>query len=169
MHAVLVPFLVATVACAPTPPRAVPRPDRPRYEVNVRVARPFHVVTGDLTVAFTPNRPTDRLVFRLWPNGPSQLRAGSRLDVGAVTAAGSRLRIARPDPTKLVVRLGRSLASGSHITLHTSWRLRLPSPHDDRVARFLDGVRLGTFFPLLASDPRRGWLTDPPARILAES
>ena len=31
------------------------------------------------------------------------------------------------------------------------------------------GLRLGTFLPLLAWDPRRGWVTDPPARILAES
>jgi hypothetical protein len=168
MHAVLVAFLVATVACA-QPPRAVPRPDRPRYDVNVRVARPFRSVTGELVVTFTPNRPTDHLVFRLWPNGPSQLRAGSRLDVRAVTAAGAKLRVARPDPTTLIVQLGRTLAPGSHVTVHTSWRLRLPSTHDDRIARFRDGLRLGTFFPLLAWDPRRGWLTDPPARILAES
>src|SRR5207253_8547493 len=30
-------------------------------------------------------------------------------------------------------------------------------------------IRLGSFFPVLAWDPRRGWVTDPPARILAES
>jgi hypothetical protein len=135
----------------------------------VRAARPFRVVTGDLAVTFTPNRPTDRLVFRLWPNGPSQLRLGSRLDAGPITSAGAPLRVVRPDPTTLVVRLGRQLAPGSHITVHTSWRLRLPSTHDDRIARFRDGLRLGTFLPLLAWDPRRGWLTDPPARILAES
>ena len=83
MHAVLLPLLVATVACPPAP-RAAPRPDRPRYEVTVRVTRPFRVVTGTLRVTFTPNRPTDQLVFRLWPNGLPQLRAGSRLDVGTV-------------------------------------------------------------------------------------
>ena len=163
------PFLVATVACALPPPRAAPRQDRPRYDVNVRVARPFRSVTGELGVTFTPNRPTDHLVFRLWPNGPSQLRAGSRLDVGGVTSAGRKLRVERPDPTTLIVPLGRTLAPRSHITVHTSWRLRLPSTHDDRIARFRDGLRLGTFLPLLAWDPRRGWLTDPPARILAES
>src|SRR5207249_3747935 len=75
----------------------------------------------------------------------------------------------RHDPTTLIVPLGRTLAPRSHITVHTSWRLRLPSTHDDRIARFRDGLRLGTFLPLLAWDPRRGWLTDPPARILAES
>ncbi len=160
----VVPFLVATtVACAPVPPRAEPRPDRPQYVVDVRVTRPFRVVTGDLTVTFIPNRPTDRLVFRLWPNGPTQLRAGSRLDVR------TSLRTSRPDPTTLVVHPGRTLAAGSRIRVHMSWRLRMPSTHDDRIAHFRDGLRLGTFFPLLAWDPRRGWLTDPPAHIPGET
>lgn len=169
MHAVVVPFLVATVACAPPPARVDPRSDRPRYVLNVRVTRPFRVVSGDLSVTFTPNRPTDRLVFRLWPNGPSQRRAGSGLEVGRVTSAGAPLRVERPNPTTLTVRLARTLSSGSRITVHLPWRLRMPSTHNDRIARFRDGLRLGTFFPLLAWDPRRGWLRDPPARILGET
>jgi hypothetical protein len=160
----LVPFLVATtVACAPAPARAEPRSDRPRYVVNVRVTRPFRFVTGDLKVTFTANRPTDRLVFRLWPNGPTQLRAGSRLDV---VPSGP---VARPDPTMLVVPLGHELAAGEHVTARMRWRLRMPLTHNDRIARFPNGLRLGTFLPLLSWDPRRGWLTDPPARILGES
>ena len=135
----------------------------------MRVVRPFRVVTGTLRVTFTPNRPTDQLVFRLWPNGPPQLRAGSRLDVGAVRTDRGTLPVSRPDPTTLVVHLGRTLAPGSHVAVHTSWRLRMPSTHGDRIARFSNGLRLGTFFPLLAWDPRRGWLTDPPARIPGES
>ena len=135
----------------------------------MRVARPFRVVSGDLRVTFAPNRATDRLVFRLWPDGPSQLRAGSRLDVGAVTSDGATLRVSRPDPTTLVVHLGRTLEPESHVTVRTTWRLRLPRTHNDRIARFRGGLRLGTFLPLLAWDPRRGWLTDPPAHILAES
>lgn len=165
----LLPFLVATAACSSIPIRAEPRPDRSRYVVNVRIARPFRSVSGDVTVTFTPNRPTDRLVFRLWPNGPSQLRAGSRLDAGHVTSAGVSLRVIRPDPTTLTVRLGRTLEPGEALTVHVPWRLRMPSGHNDRIARFRGGVRLGTFIPLLAWDVRRGWLTDPPARLLAES
>jgi hypothetical protein len=160
----VVPFLVATaVACAPVPPREEPRPDRPQYVVDVRVTRPFRVVTGDLTVTFTPNRPTDRLVFRLWANGPTQLRAGSRLDVR------TSLPTSRPDPTTLVLHPGMTLAAGSRLRVHMSWRLRMPSTHDDRIAHFRDGLRLGTFFPLLAWDPRRGWLTDPPTHIPGET
>jgi hypothetical protein len=170
MHAVLVPFLVATsVACAPPPVRAEPRPDRPRYVVEMRITRPFRAVRGELTVTFTPNRPTNRLVFRLWPNGPPQLRAGSRLDVGKITSPDASLRVFHRDPTTLTVRPGRTLSAGSRIRVRMSWRLRMPSTHDDRIASFRDGLRLGTFFPLLAWDPRRGWLTDPPAHISAES
>jgi hypothetical protein len=170
MHAVLVPFLVATtVACAPAPPRAEPRADRPRYVVDVRITRPFRVVGGDLTVTFTPNRPTNRLVFRLWPNGPPQVRAGSRLAVGTVTSPDASLRLYRRDPTTLIVRPGRTLSAGAPIRVHMSWRLRMPSGHFDRIARFPGGLRLGTFFPLLSWDPRRGWLTDRPAHILGES
>jgi hypothetical protein len=168
MDAVLLPFLVATVACPSIPIRAEPRSDRPRYVVNVRVTRPFRSVSGDLTVTFTPNRPTSRLVFRLWPNGPSQLRAGSRLDVGAAVVSGIPVNGKRPNPTTLTLPLGRE-AAGGPITVHLSWRLRVPRTHQDRIARFRDGVRLGTFLPLLAWDPRRGWLTDPPAHILGET
>jgi hypothetical protein len=142
------------VSCPQPPPLAAPAPDRPRYVVTVRVAPPFRVLTGRLTVTFTPNRPTNRLVFRLWPNGPSQLRAGSRL---TVDARGAR----RPNPTTLVLPRRR--------TVSFNWRLRLPRNHLDRIARFGNGIRLGTFLPLLAWDDRRGWLLDPPARTLAES
>jgi hypothetical protein len=169
MRAVLVPFLVAAVACPQVPPRAEPRADRPRYVVDVRVTRPFRTVTGRVRVTFTPNRPTSRLVFRLWPNGPPQLRSGSRLDVGGVTSGGRRLRVTRPNPTTLSVQLGRTLRAGDHIAVNLPWRLRMPFTHQDRIARFAGGLRLGTFLPLLSWDARRGWLTNPPSRILAES
>src|SRR5919202_5529074 len=102
----LVPYLVAAVACPSPPPRAEPQADRPRYVVDVRVAPPFETVTGRLSVTFTPNRAVRRLVFRLWPNGPTQLRAGSRLDV-------TGLRATRPDPTTLIVP--RAVAAGAHV------------------------------------------------------
>jgi len=169
MHAMLVPFLVAAVGCPPPPERATPRADRPSYVVDIKVTRPFRTVTGAVTVTFTPDRVTDRLVFRLWPNGPLLRSAGSRLDAGPVTSRGAVLPTVRPDPTMLVVRLRPKLEPGSHITVHVPWRLRLPSTHDDRIARFHNGLRLGTFLPLLAWDDRRGWLTDPPAHILGET
>src|SRR5262249_16326798 len=57
-------------ACPPVPPAPPPRADRPHYALNVAIADNLKTVDGDLTVRFTPNRPTNRLVFRLWANGP---------------------------------------------------------------------------------------------------
>jgi hypothetical protein len=143
------------VPCPQPPALAAPAPDRPRYVVDVRVARSFRTVSGRLAVTFTPDRPVRRLVFRLWPNA-----GGSRLEVSGVRAE-------RPDPTTLVVR--RVVPAHRHVTVRLSWRLVLPTGHRDRIARFGDGLRLGTFLPLLAWDDRRGWLTDPPAQILGET
>src|SRR5919206_3150934 len=127
--------MVAVLVTCPQPPAlAAPRPDRPRYVVDVRVAPRFKVVTGRLSVTFTANRPVKRLVFRLWP--------GSRLEVSAVRAT-------RPDPTTLIVPLRRPLAAGGHVTIAMKWRLTLPPGHAGRIARFRNGLRLGTFFPLL--------------------
>jgi hypothetical protein len=133
----------------------------------VHVADDLKEVDGDLTVRFTPNRPTHRLVFRLWPNGPLQRREGSQLEVGDATSDGQTLAASRPDPTTLVLRV--PLRAGQTLTVHVPWRLRLPLDARDRVSRFAGGIRLGSFFPILAWDPRRGWVTDPPAQILAES
>ena len=135
----------------------------------MHVAAGFRRVRGRVRVTFTANRATDRLVFRLWPNGPYQLAHGQRLDVGAVTESGRRLDASRPNPTTLVVRLGRTLGVGGSVTVALPWTLRVPRGGPDRIAAFRGGLRLGSFFPILAWDPDRGWVTDPPARFLAES
>ena len=164
----LVPLLAAA-ACATPPARAAPRADRPRYELTVRVEPGFARVDGRVRVRFTANRATGRLVFRLWPNGPLQRRGGQRLDVGAVTQAGRKLDATRPDPTTLVVHLRHALAPGASVTVAVPWTLRVPARSRDRVSRDAGGLRLGSFFSILAWDPDRGWATDPPARILGES
>jgi hypothetical protein len=150
--------------CPPPPALAAPAPDRPRYALAVNVAPSLRTVTGNVDVTFTPNRPTDKLVFRLWPNAPRSRDEGTRLDVGAVRG----FRTARPDPTTLVVRLGHAV-QGKSVRVRIPWTLRVPAAGFDRITRFDGGVLLGSFFPILAWDPRRGWITDAPARILAES
>ena len=136
--------------------------------MTVHVRPGFRRVDGSLSVRFTPNRDTQRLVFRLWPNGPHQRAEGARLTAGAPTnGTGGRLATSRPDPTTLVVH--KPLRAGQSITVRLPWRLRVPRTGSDRIARFRNGLRLGSFFPILAWDPRRGWVTDPPTRILAET
>jgi Peptidase family M1 domain len=134
----------------------------------MRIEPGYRRVDGNLTVRFTPNLPTPRIVFRLWPNGPRQLAEGMLLTVGTASdAQGRRLPMRRPDPTTLVVR--RALRAGESITVRLPWHLRVPRTGIDRIARFRNGIRLGSFFPILPWDPRRGWVTDPPTRILAET
>jgi hypothetical protein len=154
-------------SCPPPPPAHPPWRDRPRYELKLDVSPDLEHVQGDETVSFTPNLPTDRLVFRLWPNGPSQLRAGSRLDVRDEMLDGRRAVVRTPNPTTL--EIATHLRSGQTVTAHLLWTLRLPSSSRDRIAKFRTGIRLGSFFPLLAWDGRRGWVTDPPTRVLAET
>jgi hypothetical protein len=126
-------------------------------------------VEGRLRVRFTPDLVTDRLIFRLWPNGPRLSRAGARLEVEEVTINGDRTRSLHPDPTTLQVMLKGPLAAGDSLTAALLWTLRLPGAVHDRISRDGDSVRLGSFFPLLAWEPGRGWLTDPPTRTLAET
>jgi Peptidase family M1 domain len=134
----------------------------------MRIEPGYGRVDGKLRVRFTPNVATPRIVFRLWPNGPRQLREGMRLTVGRVTdGAHNTLASRRPDPTTLVVPT--PLRAGQSITLQLPWHLRVPRTGIDRIARFRNGIRLGSFFPILPWDPRRGWVTDRPTTILAET
>ena len=149
-------------------PYPAPPADRPRYRMDVHIRRRGPVL-GRLRVAFTPDRATDRLVFRLWPNGPRQAREGARLTVAAVESPGRRLTVTRPDPTTLVLRPRRPLAVGSGITVAMRFSLRLPGRLLDRISRSGDTVRLGSFFPILAWEPGVGWDTDSPTTSLAEA
>jgi hypothetical protein len=151
-------------SCPPPPALAAPAPDRPRYVLTVNVARSLGTVSGTVDVTFKASRATDKLVFRLWPNAPRSRDEGVRLDVGAVPG----FRTSRPDPTTLVVDVGREI--GSHgVHVRVPWSLRVPRAGFDRITRFDGGLLLGSFFPILAWDPRRGWVRDPPAKILGES
>jgi hypothetical protein len=156
-------------ACPPVPARAPLPPGRPRYSMRVDVRPADGAAGGDLTVRFTPDVATDRLVFRLWPNGPRPARAGARLDAGPVVVDGVQRAQEQPDVTTLVVPLGRTLAAGEAVTAELPWRLRLPGPIDDRVAAGPDWARLGSFFPILAWEPGVGWATDPPTSAFAEA
>ena len=128
------------------------------------------LVVGDLTVRFTPDIATDRLVFRLWPNGPRLASAGARLDAGPVRVDGHEsVEGERPDPTTLVVPLGGSVPAGQTITASMPWRLQLPGAVSDRISRIGDTVRLGSFFPILGWEPQFGWTTEPPTTNNAET
>jgi hypothetical protein len=127
------------------------------------------VADGDVSVRFTPDLPTDRLVFRLWPNAPFTAAAGIRLDTGPVTLGDSPATATQPDPTTLVVLPAQPLAAGSAVEVRMTWRLTLAGPVEDRISLGGDSVRMGSFIPLLAWEPGYGWAIDPPVRIQGET
>lgn len=155
--------------CPPVPERAAPRPDRPRYDLSVDVRPASNAVVGRVEVRFTPDLPTDRLVFRLWPNGPRPGRAGARLSVGALTMGGRPVPRTHQDPTTLVARPSEPLAANRPVDVTLDWQLTLPGPVDDRLSRDGDAIRLGSFFPILAWEPGVGWATEPPTSGFAET
>lgn len=155
-------------ACA-APNHAGPDPRRPRYRMNVDVRLAENAVVGDLAVDFTPDIRTDRVVFRLWPNGPRSSRHGARLDVFELRVDGKTVPASMDNPTTLVGRPAGGIAPGQKVTITLPWRLTLPNESSDRVSRRGDAVRLGSFFPILGWEPGVGWSTNPPTSAFAEA
>jgi hypothetical protein len=155
-------------ACSRRPAYARPSPTRPRYRLDVRIPA-SGPVTGTLAVVFTPDLPTGRLVFRLWPNGPRQADEGSHLAVSDVRLGGRPAATSLSDPTTLVVRRGRPFAAGVPVHVSMRFRLSVPAGVVDRLARAGGSVRMGSFYPLLPWEPGVGWDTDPPTTSLAET
>jgi hypothetical protein len=89
---------------------------------------------------------------------PVQQQVGARLDVANVRVDAAAVPTQAPDPTTLV--LLRPVAPGERLAVSMSWTLRLPSAPTERLAS-RNGVRLSSFFPLLAWSGT-DWALDPP-------
>ena len=163
------PAQPASPSCPAVPARNQPRADRSRYTLRIDVRPAENAVVGEVAVRFTPDQATDRLVFRLWPNGPRPAGAGARLETGEVTVAGRASPSAQENPTTLVVRPAAALTAGAPVDVTVPWRLTLPGPVNDRVSRSGDAIRLGSFFPILAWEPGVGWATEPPTSGFSEA
>ncbi|HEX2038703.1 MAG TPA: M1 family aminopeptidase [Acidimicrobiales bacterium] len=153
--------------CPPPPPRAQPPERRPQYALRLDVRLPENAVVGTTEVRFTPDLGIDRLVFRLWPNGPRLRSAGARLDITAVQLDGRPVQWQVPDLTTLEVPA--AVGAGRTVTAGVEWKLTLPGPTQDRISRSGDAVRLGSFFPILAWEPGVGWAREPPTTGFAEA
>jgi hypothetical protein len=154
-------------ACPPTGERVRPPADRPQYDLALDVRLAENAVTGTVGVRFVPDLPVDRLVFRLWPNGPRLRNAGARLDITGVRVDGQPVQWQVPDLTTL--EAPAAVAAGRPVRASVDWRLTLPGAAQDRVSRSGDAVRLGSFFPILAWEPGVGWAREPPSSGFAEA
>ena len=159
----------AVDSCGSVPAHSTPDPRRPRYRMNVDVRLSENAVVGDLAVDFTPDVATDRIVFRLWPNGSRLARQGARLDVFDLRVDGRTVPASVENATTLVGRPAGGIAAGRKVTITLPWRLTLPGESSDRISRSGDAVRLGSFFPILSWEPGVGWSTNPATTAFAES
>ena len=154
----------APIACPAVPARTEPSPDRPSYRWQLRFDLAAGFVEGRGNLAFTPDLDADRVVVRLWANSPRITRAGGRIEA----SADGTIATEQPDATTLVLKT--PVRAGQRFETGLTWRLTLPtSPTDDRVFRSGDAVRLGSFLPVLAWEPSRGWTTEPPTSGFAEA
>ena len=155
--------------CTTTPTRRAPDPNRPRYTMTLDISPPAKAVDGTIDVRFAPDFETDRIVFRLWPNGPRQLSFGTLLTiVGPVEVDGREAATSRDDISMLVIRPGGTIRAGQTVQVRLSFHLRLVTARD-RISGEADSVRLGSFFPILEWEPGTGWTTDPPTIRFAEA
>ena len=154
--------------------RAEPDPDRPRVDLDLRLADDRRTVTGTETLTFTPDLPVDELVFRLVPNGPDSAKAGNRLEVGRVrgddVVRGRYEQAAAAAPGGLyVVDLAGELAAGESTRLALDFTLTLGSGAFDRFGTD-DGLSWwASGAPLLAWEPGVGWAEDPFVELSGET
>ncbi|MDP9341913.1 MAG: hypothetical protein M3Q23_07370 [Actinomycetota bacterium] len=156
-------------SCQAAPPYANPAQGRPRYTLGVRLDLARGHVIGKESVTFTPDLPTGRLVFRLWPNAPPQAAEGAHLAVGRVQSGDTPLASRLTDPTTLEVTPPAPLAGGQSITVSMAFTLKLPGAVLDRLSHDGSTVLLGSFFPVLPWVDGQGWALDPPTTTLAEA
>ena len=158
-----------TDACPPPAPRREPAPDRPTIEIELSADPVAGLVTGVQTIAFVPDLPIERVVLRLWANGPRPASVGSQIEVSSASVDGEPRPVQLPDPTTAIVPLGRRVDAGTRLTIRLEWELQVGGPVNDRISRQQESLRLGSFVPLLAWQPGVGWATEPPTSGFAES
>ena len=154
--------------------RAEPDPDRPVIAYEFRLADDQKSVTGTETVTFTPDRATDRLVFRLVPNGPGSAAEGNRLTVDDVRGddvdEGGYVQAAGADPGGLYeVRLDEQLAAGKSTKVALDFTLTLGQGAFDRFGTDHGLSWWASGAPLLAWEPGVGWAEEPFVPLLGET
>ncbi len=154
--------------------RAAPDPDRPVVDLAFRLSDDLRTVTGTETVVFTPDEPTDEMVFRLVPNGPGGTELGNRITVDDVRGAdvgqaGYEDAGAEGPGGLYVLQLDGELEPGESTEVELDFTLSLGEGGFQRLGS-ADGVAWwASGFPLLAWEPGVGWARDPFVPILGET
>lgn len=132
-------------------------------------------MSGELEVVFTPPADTDRLVFRLWANGPRVGAGGGRLEVVEALLEGQPAATSYEDgnggpgtPGTIFNVLG-AFRAGRAARASLRFELVLPGAVNERVARVGDSLRLGSILPTLSWIRGRGWHTSPAVENFSEA
>jgi hypothetical protein len=134
------------------------------------VAADKRSVTGTERVTFRPDLTVDRLVFRLWANGPASRSGGGSSAVSRVLVDGAERSFSTAHSGTLVsVPLPRAVRAGTAIVADLTFSLTLPYGVNERWGRSGQTVWFGSGFPLLAWERGRGWATEPPTSAFAEA
>ncbi|HEX2074443.1 MAG TPA: M1 family aminopeptidase [Geodermatophilus sp.] len=155
--------------------RAEPDADRPVVTLDFRLADDLSTVTGTETVVFTPDLPTDELVFRLVANAPDAAEAGNRLVVDEVrgddVAGGGYEAAGAADPGGLyLVELDDELEAGESTEVQLEFTLSLGAAEDlERFGRDEGVSWWASGAPLLAWEPGVGWARDPFVDLVGET
>ena len=148
---------------------AAPDPDRPRIALDFRLADDLRTVTGTETVVFTPDLPVEELVFRLVPNGPDSVAAGTALVVDdgprATTSRARRYEAAGGGRTRAalyVVELADAAGGGGDAprspSTSRSRSARAPSSGSAPTRASRGGPAAHRCWP---GSPACGWALDP--------
>ncbi|MBA2610240.1 MAG: hypothetical protein H0U92_14985 [Actinobacteria bacterium] len=148
--------------------RVEPRRDRTKYTIDATLDLAANQVRGSLRALFTPDKATDRIVMRLWPNGPTTAAGGGRMDLGDATLDGRPVALSLVNATTAVAATGPIPATTAQ-RFAVNFVVTLPRDVDERLSRVGTTVRLGSWLPLLPWEPGAGWTLDPPTTSNAEA
>ena len=152
--------------------RAEPDPDRPQIELEFTLDDDMRTVTGTETVTFTPDLPTDELVFRLVPNAPDGGPDELTVDAvrGADVAESGYEDADADEPGGLyVVELAEQLAAGASTEVELDFTLRVTGGNFDRVGADAGVTWWASGHPLLAWEPGIGWARDRFVQVIGET
>src|SRR3954465_8033258 len=154
--------------------RNEPDPDRPVVDLEFSLAEDLRTVTGTETVVFTPDLPTDELVFRLVPNGPDSTAVGNQLTVTSargddVATSGYESAGAAAPGGLYVVGLADRLAAGESTEVTLRFTLRLGDGGFERLGAAQGVSWWASGAPLLAWESGVGWARDPFVTLVGET
>jgi hypothetical protein len=154
-----------------------PDPKRPTVTLSFDIADDLATVTGEESVAFTPDLPIDEIVFRLTANTTPTVDEGNGVRVTAASAdhggQAPRYEIAgaaeQSQGGLLVIPLEKTVPAGTTITAKVSFVVTLGANSFDRFGRASGYAWFASAHPLLAWERGVGWHREPMIQFTAES